>query len=318
IRWQEPMTPKQHAIIALERRPPPPGLVPTFELEFQLTQELLGKEFHADFKDASPRERERMIAQNAELYVEVAETLDYCIIMITRAPDEKGLMETARGIRQLVGDKYLLICHGDATYAIPTGANMEAMAVAFFERGDEMKRRADAMVDDALERGKRLLDGGFDGFALCADYCFNTGPFLSPPMFAQFVTPYLARLVAGYREMGAYVIKHTDGNIMPILDQLVSCQPHALHSIDVQARDMDFAVVKRLVGDKVCLIGGVNCALLQTGTDEEIIAHCLYTLQHGMPGGGYIYSTTNVAFKGLPLERYLLMLEVRRQYGWYP
>ncbi len=313
------MTPKQRAIIALERRPPPPGLVPTFELEFQLTQELLGKEFHTGaFKDATPTERERMIAENAELYVQVAETLDYSIIMITRAPDEKGLMETAQGIRKLVGDKYLLVCHGDGTYAIPSGANMVDVAVAFFERPDEMKRRADQMVDSALERGKRLLDAGFDGFALCADYCFNTGPFLSPPMFAQFVTPYLARLVSGYREMGAYVIKHTDGNIMPILDQLVACNPHALHSIDVQAQDMDFAVVKRLVGDKVCLIGGVNCGLLQTGTEEEIIENCIYTLQHGMPGGGYIYSTTNVAFKGLPLERYLLMLEIRKQYGWYP
>jgi hypothetical protein len=37
-----------------------------------------------------------------------------------------------------------------------------------------------------------------------------------------------------------------------------------------------------------------------------------------MPGGGYIYSTTNVAFKGLALERYLLILNVRREYGCYP
>ena len=36
--------------------------------------------------------------------------------------------------------------------------------------------------------------------------------------------------------MGFYVIKHTDGNIMPILDQLVERKPHALHSLDPQAR----------------------------------------------------------------------------------
>ena len=41
-------SPKQRAILALERKPPPPGLVPTFELEFQLTQELCGKEFYRD------------------------------------------------------------------------------------------------------------------------------------------------------------------------------------------------------------------------------------------------------------------------------
>ena len=45
-------------------------------------------------------------------------------------------------------------------------------------------------------------------------------PVPQPALFAEFVTPYLARLIAGYRDMGFYVIKHTDGNIMPILDQL--------------------------------------------------------------------------------------------------
>ena len=38
-------TPKQNAITALECGIPE-GLVPTFELEFQLTQELLGVEYH--------------------------------------------------------------------------------------------------------------------------------------------------------------------------------------------------------------------------------------------------------------------------------
>ncbi|PIW13700.1 MAG: hypothetical protein COW34_08280, partial [Armatimonadetes bacterium CG17_big_fil_post_rev_8_21_14_2_50_66_6] len=142
-------------------------------------------------------------------------------------------------------------------------------------------------------------------------------PLLRPEMFAEFVTPYLARLIAGYREMGAYVIKHTDGNLMPILDQLVSCKPHALHSIDIQAVDMDLRVIKERYGDQVCLIGGVQCSLLQTGTEDEIRENCRYVLEHGMPGGGYIYSTTNVAFKGLPLERYMLVLEMREKQGRY-
>ena len=69
--------------------------------------------------------------------------------------------------------------------------------------------------------------------------------------------------------MGFYAIKHTDGNIMPILDQLVQAGPHALHSLDPQG-GVDIAEVKRLYGDRVCLIGNVNCGLLDTGTDEEV------------------------------------------------
>ncbi len=217
-----------------------------------------------------------------------------------------------------MGDRYLLIAHGDATFAIPTGSDMVEVATAFFERPDEMHQIAQRNVREALERGKRLREEyGIDGFALCADYAFNDGPFLSPRMFREFVTPYLKELVAGYRAMGLYTIKHTDGNIMPILDQIAEAEPHGLHSIDSQAKQMDMARVKALVGDRLCLLGGVQCSLLQTGTEEQVIENCKYVLRHGMPGGGYIYATTNVAFKGLPLERYLLMLEMRERYGWY-
>jgi uroporphyrinogen decarboxylase len=136
-------------------------------------------------------------------------------------------------------------------------------------------------------------------------------------MFDEFVTPYLARLIAGYRDLGFYVIKHTDGNIMPILDALVSTRPHALHSLDPQG-GVDLAEVKRRVGKQVCLIGNVNCGLLDTGTEEEVAASARYALRHGMPGGGYVFSTSNCVYTGMDLARYDLMLDVWRREGNYP
>ena len=171
------------------------------------------------------------------------------------------------------------------------------------------------MVDNALKRGERFAEhGGIDGWAMCSDYCFNTGPFLRPEWFAEFVTPYLTRLCAGYRELGQYTIKHTDGNIMPILDQLVAAKPDALHSLDPQG-SVDIAEVKRMVGDKVCLIGNVNCGMLTTGTDEECIESTRYALKNGMPGGGYVFSTSNCIFTGMRLSRYELILDVWRKEG---
>ncbi len=116
--------------------------------------------------------------------------------------------------------------------------------------------------------------------------------------------------------MGYYTIKHTEGDIMPILDQLVQANPHALHSLDPQA-GVDIAEVKRLYGDKVCLIGNVNCGALDTGTNQDVIASARYALHHGMPGGGYIFSTSNCVYTGMRLERYELMLEVWRREGNY-
>jgi uroporphyrinogen decarboxylase len=155
-----------------------------------------------------------------------------------------------------------------------------------------------------------------DGFALCSDYCFNSGPFLSPNQFSEFVAPFLQKLIKGYKDMGFYSIKHTDGNIMPIIDQLVQAGPDALHSIDPQA-GVDIAEVKSKYGDKVCLIGNVNCGLMQTGTDEEVAESARYALRHGMPGYGYIFSTSNTIYSGMPLERYELINKIWKDEGIY-
>ena len=56
---------------------------------------------------------------------------------------------------------------------------------------------------------------------------------------------------------------------------------------------------------------------LDTGTDKEVIESARYALRHGMPGGGYIFSTSNCIYTGMRLERYELMLDVWRQEGNY-
>jgi len=165
------------------------------------------------------------------------------------------------------------------------------------------------MAQVAIENNKKLAAAGFDCLILCSDYCFNSGPFISPNMFGELIQPYLYKIIDAARKEGLYTIKHTDGNIMPILEQLVECKPHAIHSIDPMAK-VDIKEVKRLVGDRVALCGNVNCALMQTGTEAEVIESAEYCLTHAKPGGGYIFATSNVPFKGLSPERYKLILEV--------
>jgi uroporphyrinogen decarboxylase len=302
------VSPKERVIAALELRQPD-DIVPTFELEFQLTREFFDKDFK-NLRDLSGKELDLAVGYNAELFIQIAETFDYSII---RTGDTRIL----RKLVQMGADKEYLLCgEADGTMSIPSGENMVNIAVRLFEDADAVKKGLDASVDNGIRSGKVQMDAGAECLTMCADYCFNVGPFLSPKMFSEFVTPYLHRLIEAHRENGAYVIKHTDGNIMPVLDQLVSCRPHALHSIDPQA-NVSLAEVKRLVGDTVCLAGNVNCGLLQTGTDDEVKADTMRSLKDGMPGGGYIFCTSNVAFKGMPPERYSMMMDMRKAYGRY-
>lgn len=311
------MKPKDRAIAAFNLEEPE-DIVPTYELEFQLSQELLGKDFYngEELKKAIGKERERFLYENAELMVEIAKRLDYSILRIAGVCGEDQI-KMVKILKKMVGSEYLIEAGGDGTFGIPSGSDMLEFTYWLKEHPEEAKEEAFHRIEIVIEQAKKLVEAGVDVIDMCNDYCFNRGPFLSPSMFSEFVTPYLYQQIAEIRKIGAYTVKHTDGNIMPILEQLVSCKPHAIHSLDPMA-GVDIAEVKKLIGDKVCLIGNVNCALLQTGTQEEIIKNAKYCIQHAAPGGGYIFSTSNVVFKGMPLDNYLFILDVRRRYGTYP
>ncbi|MDI6829474.1 MAG: uroporphyrinogen decarboxylase family protein [Armatimonadota bacterium] len=312
------MTPRERAIAAFNLREPD-DIVPTFELQFQLAEWLLGKRHitREELENASSAEYDRLLHKNAELYLEEAERLDYSLINLSMGPwKPEDLVKTIKILKQLAGDKYMVTAHADGTMAIPNGQNMMEVAIRLVEKADEVHMELRRNAEATIEYAKKLVDAGVECFAMCADYCFNDGPFLSPRMFREFVTPYLAQIIAALREMGAYTIKHTDGNIMPILDQLVECQPHAIHSIDPQA-GVSLKEVKELVGDKVALCGNVSCAILQTGTIDDVICDSKRALRDGMPGGGFFFCTSNTPFVGMPLENYLAMLEVRKRLGRY-
>ncbi|HNX15009.1 MAG TPA: uroporphyrinogen decarboxylase family protein [Oscillospiraceae bacterium] len=316
------MTKREIFIKALKREPIT-GLVPHFELVFYLTMEAFGRVHpcHVSFyqwNQMSDKERNLHIDNIADMYITIAEHYNHFAIFVQGVdgcPD--GTQRVLSRIREKSGDKYFLMMHGDPTFSIPNGTDMLDFSTQLYENEAGMKALAARRVEEYTEQIDKCFNTGIlDGLALCADYCFNVNPFFSPDMFSEFVTPYLAEITKRYHDRGYYVIKHTDGNIMPIIDQMVQCGPDALHSLDPQG-GVSLAEVKRLYGDKVALCGNVNCALLQTGTEEECIADIRRSLHDGMDGYGYIFCTSNCVYTGMPLERYELMNRIWRAEGIY-
>ncbi len=339
-------TPAERAVTALTLGKP--DEIPTFELEFQLSEEFFGYSISEPRLEASarhkysPAEQERMAIDLADRYARVfgdktarelgaafcsgdeekdrRPGLDYAIIPVYCPgwdQPEDPVTKAFRGrLREHFGNTRLLGCHGDGTFSIPDGNGMYEFAYRLVDEPEAVLAQAQAMAEAAIERNRRQREGGIDVSLLCSDYCYNSGPFLSPAMFDEFVTPFLAMICKAGREDGLYVIKHTDGNIMPILGSLVEAGPHALHSIDPMA-GVDIREVKRLVGDRVALCGNVHCAALQTGTVEEVIESAEYCLKYGGEGGGYIFATSNVPFKGMPPERYQLILDIWKKHRKY-
>jgi len=310
------MTPRESLIIALEGGRPP-GLPPHFELVYKRCEEFYGRKRleAADLEGVEGAARDRALRDNARMWAEIYERLDWAICTGFWGLAVEDQVRSFDHFREFAGDRIMLSATIDGTSAIPSGRNMVDAAYRLFEQGQQVLDETARRIDDSLEHARIFADAGVEVAIMCADYCFNDGPWLSPPMFAEFVTPFLARLVEGFHELGLYAAKHTDGDIMPILDQLVGTGIDALHSLDPMA-GVDVREVRRLVGPKLCLMGNVNCALVHAGTEEEVYDSSLYCLEHGgVENGAYVFCTSNCIFEGVPLENYAAMLQAREDFG---
>ena len=316
------MTHRERARIALQGGVP--DMVPTFELVFHETERdfddrvFYGTSF-APADESTGLTFKEVCKKNASLYVDVAEKFEHSIIYVvpfgySSWKDRNAVRIMVEEIRARTGDDYCVMVPGDPTFKIPKDPT--SFVVKMYDDPGALKDEARARLEKAVEMYDEAVEMGADGIILTSDYAMNSGPFLTPEQFAEFVTPNLTAGIREIRKRGLISIKHTDGNLMPVIDQIVDAGPDALHSIDPMA-GMDIRLIKERYGEKVSLCGNVHTAWLQTGTKEQITDSAEYCLEHGKPGGGYIFCTSNCVFRGMPLSSYDLIHAIwmnRRNY----
>jgi len=181
---------------------------------------------------------------------------------------------------------------------------------------------ADALLDMVLEVNiaiaRRAVRAGAEAIVLGDDYAYNQGPFMGPDLFRRFLAPRLARMVEAIHEEGALVIKHSDGNIYPLLEDIAASGADALNPIE-PAAGMDLATTKRLVGDRMALVGNIDCGrLLSRGTPAEVREAVRRAIRDAGPGGGFVLSSSNSIHSSVRPENYLAMIEAGRAFGTYP
>lgn len=143
-------------------------------------------------------------------------------------------------------------------------------------------------VDWSTKVIQRVCDLGVDAVFTTDDFAFNTGPFISPASFRQWVVPYHRR---ASQEITVPWIIHTDGEISPIIEDLLSLGISGIHPIDPNC--MDIRAFKRTFGQRVCILGNVNLNTLGMGTPEETYVEVRNLIKDLGPGYGYIVSSGN-------------------------
>ena len=194
----------------------------------------------------------------------------------------------------------------------------ENLMAAFGEEPELVRGLVELSVKTNLELAKEAARRGADFVFTGDDYASTEGPFISPRMFCELLAPQLKRVMTGFKELGLLVIKHTDGNILPILDLIVDAGMDALDPIDPIA-GLDIGDMKRRLGHKLALKGNVDCAhTLTNGTEQQVVEETISVLRKAAAGGGLIVSSSNSIHSGVKPGNYLAMWNTIRAYGRYP
>jgi uroporphyrinogen decarboxylase len=144
---------------------------------------------------------------------------------------------------------------------------------------------------------------------------------MSPDMYRRILKPIHADYIRFIRERtSAKVFFHTDGDVFPLIDDLVEIGVDILNPIQTTAGKMsDLEQLKTRWGDRLTFCGGVDThRILPTGTPDEVRAEVRRVIEILGPGGGYMVSSVHTVMDDVPAENILAMVDAVEEYGTYP
>lgn len=166
----------------------------------------------------------------------------------------------------------------------------------------------------SIQVGYALIEAGVDAIYIGDAWASST--IISPEQYREFCLPYHKKATDAFHKKGIPVYLHICGNCMPILEYMVATGVDAIEPLDPLG-GVDISEVKRRVGDKVCLKGGVNTLTLLKGTPEDVMREAKSCIEKAGRGGGYILGSGDDIPVEAPIENVKAMVEAAKIWGRY-
>jgi len=191
----------------------------------------------------------------------------------------------------------------------------EQLCLDFYERPSWVSELFEFLTQRSLEYIEGLPSHCID----LVEIAGHIGAFIPPRLFEKFVLPYDSRVVEALHKRGLCTTYHDCGKVMHLLELIAFMGTDCIETLTPPSHggDVSLTEVKRRVGEKLCLIGGFDQALLERGSQEDAKEGVKRCIEGAAQGGGYILYTTDHFFEA-PMENLHAMVEAARRYGRYP
>lgn len=233
------------------------------------------------------------------------------------------LDESVFELVDFIGDKYgnekAVLFRSVDIYDVlmnPFGGDYNHQLILSSIAPEEIKK----LYQSGLEYNRKILQHCAEHKVLIGmqghDFGMNTGTIMSPTTIRDIFIPFIRMVNEEHIKFGITPFFHCCGRVWSILDDLVATGYKGYQSIQESA-GMDTRLVKEKYGKDLTLWTGVQCETMVSGSIDDIVNEVSRNLKFLMPGGGFIFGSTNSVQYGAKTDNYLKALEVVRKEGIY-
>lgn len=234
-----------------------------------------------------------------------------------------GLREKARTIREaglavvalsgISPFEFSYMLRGMDQWFLDLGADHDFVHALMRKLTDRMRSAVERLLEETGEYIDVVVTGD--------DLGSQKAPLVSTAMYRQLIKPYHAELLGTIKARSrAKIFYHSDGNIYPLLPDLLEIGIDLLNPVHVSANDMgDTARLKREFGDRLSFCGAIDSqSVLPHGTPDAVRREVRRRIKDLAPGGGYILASVHCIQPDVPPENVCAMFDEAVLAGRYP
>ena len=195
---------------------------------------------------------------------------------------------------------------------------MENLLADFLLHPELASALLDRLTASGIESATRLARVGIDILTTGDDVGTQRGMMMSPALWRKWLKPRMREIIAAAKTVNPdlLVFYHSDGNIEPIIPELIEIGVDILNP--VQPECMDPARLKREYGNYLAFWGTIGTqTTMPLGTPEEVKAVVRERIETVGKGGGLLLAPTHVLEPDVPWENIVAFIEAVDEYGWY-
>ena len=138
--------------------------------------------------------------------------------------------------------------------------------------------------------------------------------FISPRLFDELVYPYIERFCKNNLKDGYTNLFHMDTDWGLVLERFNDL-PKGKYILHLEMTDIFRA--KKIVGDRMCLMGNISPTLQKIGSRNDIEKYVQRLIDEVAPGGGYLLGSGCEVASDAPPENIQLIIDYVKKHGIY-